>query len=183
MGDLYEKTIIKKINYNISSVYISYDFFKRLCMRDLCDYLASGLVDRVFEDLENANMLEDYYKLLLYLSEIGKIDNLRGELVKTGFYMNKYWETHLGKYYQFVNLGSEYPGIKSAIEAFIANYMEVCPEFADFLVRWFAVSAQQCRHIILPSTLNYQETLSVRYNLMVFTKMMKISTDNIQKKA
>ena len=104
-------------------------------------------------------------------------------MVKAGFYMNKYWEAHLGKYYQFVNLGSEYPGIKSAIEAFIANYMDVCSEFADFLVSWFAVSAQQCKNIILPSSLNYQETLSVRYNLMIFTKMMKISTDSIQNKA
>ena len=37
-------------------------------MGDVCDYLASGIVDRVLEDLENANMLEDYYKFLLYLS-------------------------------------------------------------------------------------------------------------------
>ena len=77
-------------------------------------------------------------------------------MVKAGFYMSKYWEVHLQKYYQFANLSSEYPGIKSAIEAFIANYMEVCPEFADSLVSWFALSAQQCKHIILPSSITYQ---------------------------
>ena len=88
------------------------------------------------------NYLEDYYKCFLYLAEISKIDQMSNELGKAGFYDNKTWEKYLAHFYQFSNLQSQYFGIKTAIEGFITNYISVCPDFGQFLIKWFSMSPQ-----------------------------------------
>ena len=86
-------------------------------------------MNKIYGDLDNTNLLEDYYKCLLYLAEISKIDDMRNELGKAGLFDKKYWEKYLSHYYQFVNIHSEYFGTKAAIEGFITNFITICPEF------------------------------------------------------
>ena len=99
--NIYEKNLIKKISYNISSIFHSYELFQRIALKELCEYLTSGFVNSILQDMENTPLFEDYYKCLLYLAEAAKFNDVKNHLIKNEFFTNKAWDTHLGKFYQF----------------------------------------------------------------------------------
>lgn len=173
-----EREVIKKLNHILSSIYYSYDLFAQIAFKELCKYIKLGFVDRILNDLMNLMIQEDYYKCLLFLSEACKFQAVKNQLMKTTFFHEDHWGKHLTNYYKFSNSSLDMILIKSSIEAFLVNFIELCPEFGDYLIRWLAASPEQGSALLFPSFLNTQQPLFVKYNIQIYMQLLKRSEQN-----
>jgi hypothetical protein len=99
LANAFEKETVKKLNFILSSIFYSYEEFKKIGEKEMCEYLERGFLTTILNDLDNVHCLEDYYKCLTYLCEAAKFESIKLELVKSEFFMEKLWAKHLTRYY------------------------------------------------------------------------------------